>query len=705
MSQNSLISSITKKNMLPFIRYSDFNEIHVIPYIRGRLVFSELVARALEKIDFEFIAIDLPQFMNDEKYHKNALKMFPRITSLYLQKDQKTYLSFTISPNDAAILASFLAMKKNISSSCLDNSNIHSFPTGVLLEPSLNCRDDYFVFSEGLEKYFKSPWDQLKTYWLGARDIQKVFTIYRASEVAERLGLYISSGLKTLLVCEYHLWWFIKGILEGKFKDVEKISYAPEEGILNAAYVIGNPGFIWAQGLLDDFPILTHDLFCKVLQDKVGSFDKIDILNNILMDTVCHKNNLDNGNGSIGELIIFKRYLKNLMTTYRRITPLPVKHLIKSLEACFGKELTKKLVKRLLSYPLPRLETKLPNPIFLSISSKTISGGGKPFDIPDISRSIPYHNKASCSSNSNEINKINRLYWLDKVQNYLTREEIKKMPAARVTKSWAVREDYEFHEQLCAFVRSIARDNLTKIRVCKSWGNLEDRIDWKSTLNAYSRGEDCFYVKKIRRNRMGRLTLNEFTPMVFIFFPCDNNNIRAVHDSNITQRIIDLGEITFPIRNCHPPDLVFSPAYIISKSKIFLNGHFRKDKVSAIAFLHTKSVMGVDRYDAITKRPEKFQCREEPKGDPELSSFYGVEKLIGWAVKYSEGDVIVIHYEGYRLPNNLKVFSNENNVKILMFPLSIISPELIKRIQKLHFMSAALKKHVDQEKIIGRVLN
>jgi hypothetical protein len=705
MNQNSLISSITKKNILPFIRYSNFNDLHVIPYIRGRLVFSELVARALEKNDFEFIAIDLPQFMNDERYHKNALKIFPHITSLFLQKDQKTYLSFAISPNDAAMISSFLAMKKNISSSCIDNSNIHSFPTGVLFEPSLSCRDDYFVFSEGLEKYFKSPWDQLKTYWIGARDVQKVFTIYRASEVAERLGLYMSSGLKTLFVCEYHLWWFIKGVLEGKFKDVEKISYAPEEEILNAAYVIEDPGFIWAQGLLDDFPILTHDLFCKTLQDQVGSFDKIDILNNILLDTVCLKNNLDNENGSIGELIIFKRYLKNLMTTYRRITPLPVKHLIKSSEACFGKELTRKLVKRLLSYPLPPLGKKLIYPIFLSVSSKAISEGGKPFDFPDISQSIPYYSRASCSFNSNDNSEKDRLYWLDKVQNYLTREEIKKMPVARVTKSWAVREDYEFHEHLCAFIRSVARDKLTKIRIYKSRGNLEDGIDWKSTLNTYSSGEDCFYVKKIRRNRMGRLTLNEFTPMVFIFSPSDRNDIRSVHDSNITQRIIDFGENTFPIRNCPPPDLVFSLAYIISKSKIFLNGHFRKDKVSAIGFLHTKSVMGVDRYNAIVKRPEKFQCREEPKEDPELSSLYGVEKLIGWAVKYSEKNVIVVHYEGYRLPNSLKVFSNAKNVRILMLPLSIISPELIKRIQKLHFMSTPLKKHVDQEKIIGRVLN
>jgi len=126
-------------------------------------------------------------------------------------------------------------------------------------------------------------------------------------------------------------------------------------------------------------------------------------------------------------------------------------------------------------------------------------------------------------------------------------------------------------------------------------------------------------------------------------------------------------------------------------------GHVRVDWISAIAFLYTKDLMEVERYEAITKKvPREYQYRVAPMEDVELDGFSLGEKMIAWTVKYAlEKVVIVISCNEWSPSKELELFAEDKRVKIQMIPLSIIPSEMIDGLRHMHFISGLLKKELE----------
>ncbi|MCK5139998.1 MAG: hypothetical protein KAQ85_09170, partial [Thermodesulfovibrionia bacterium] len=174
-------------------------------------MFAELVARALEEDQFDLVVVDLPFFMNEGGLWEKAIKLFPNVSSLLIRKEDSTFVSFPFIPNDAACISLAVVQMlkewgRNIELKCIDDSHVIHYPKESLKQPDINIRDDYFVFTEGLEEYYRDVYPQIESSWNQFSEDQRFFVDYRAGLVAERLESYLKSDRKTLFICEYRLW-------------------------------------------------------------------------------------------------------------------------------------------------------------------------------------------------------------------------------------------------------------------------------------------------------------------------------------------------------------------------------------------------------------------------------------------------------------------------------------------------------------------
>ena len=182
------------------------------------------------------------------------------------------------------------------------------------------------------------------------------------------------------------------------------------------------------------------------------------------------------------------------------------------------------------------------------------------------------------------------------------------------------------------------------------------------------------------------------------------NDVQAIADFNITQRLRALGKKGISSDRLPPPDFIYSVLYSCSEWESFSGGHITKGKLSSIAFLYSSRVMGVNRYNDITKRPSRFQCRIHPLSDPDLNNFMPPEIGIAWAIKYAEDAVLVVARDGWKIPRRLKTFAMLNNVSIIYIPLSRFSYDFIERLRTLYLTSTALKNYRDGDKILRRFI-
>jgi len=78
----------------------------VLPYVRGRRAFAQLIARVLKDNEFDCVLIDLPAFLNNKRWLSAPLQHFPLVSSLIIQtKSGCALLPFV--PSDAACAAAY----------------------------------------------------------------------------------------------------------------------------------------------------------------------------------------------------------------------------------------------------------------------------------------------------------------------------------------------------------------------------------------------------------------------------------------------------------------------------------------------------------------------------------------------------------------------------------------------------------------------
>jgi hypothetical protein len=248
---------------------------------------------------------------------------------------------------------------------------------------------------------------------------------------------------------------------------------------------------------------------------------------------------------------------------------------------------------------------------------------------------------------------------------------------------------------------NIAREARRAV-VKRSWGGMGDGIRWKATIRARAMEEKALYVRD-RRGDLRSLPIDAYTPHVFLFSDrIDDCAFSLIHDANLSQRNINLGNDSFPFDQYPAPDLVYSLFKAVGRIESSLNGHIRREWNEALAFLYTRSHMGVERYDAITKKPTRYQCRQTPFENPELADFSPAEKFVAWPVKYAERAVVVVAHRGWSLSEKLARYARNKNVKVIIVPLETLSPSLVRRLRTTYFISTALKKHPGREKLLRR---
>jgi hypothetical protein len=676
----------------------------VIPCVRGRLAFARLVACALEEERFDCVALDLPRFTGHKDWLDRPLGLFPYASSLIIRSADSRVTLLPFVPTDAACIAALLTRKSSGEIACLDDSKLVNYPDGSLFHPACALRDDYFVFTDGPEKYFAPAWEQMNDAWIDASPMRQQFTGTRASLVAQRLRRLLQQHKKTLFVCDYTLWWSVKRQLDGNEAPPEK-PLIPLTGPCSAALAMEDPYLLWARGLFDDYPQVNLRFHLKTLVGKASSFDKADALQNILIQSTTAGALGEAGNPSVRLLVAFERYLTVRVSSSQRIVPLPASQLFDSAHSCVGSEFAERLSKKLLSYPTPDVSAE---PAFLRITGDAISDDGESFDLPDANHCRLYYESAESGANPGltpeEENERER--WVDLVHPHITRQEFREMGQELGGVRWAVKDDYRLHQNVCSYIRDIVRRLDSAHMVRRSWGSLNDGIHWKATLSAMARGEEALYVKRRIRRRHPMGKMDEFTPIVFIFTDDLQYSVAsAVHDSNITLRNIELQNAGANSKGSLSPDLFYSVFSTSRSTELMRGADIQKDKLTSLAFLMTRATMGLERYDAIRKRPRPFQCKVSPMEDCDLRGFRPSDLGLAWAVKYASKVVVAVVYSGWKPSSEILRFADHRGVSIMVVPLSVLSAPALRRLKEMYFISTRLKKHPANEKIVRRFVH
>lgn len=703
----SLESSEIKKSQC--IKIDTFENLSVIPYIRGRLVFAELAARVIEDGEFDLVVVDLPYFMNGKVWLDVPVRLFPYVSSLVIRKADSTFVNFPFVPNDAACasVASALKLKDTgipVEITCIDDSNMINYPRECLSQPSTRIKDDYFVFTEGIGDYYVPLFNQLERIWYQLSGDKRFFLEYRAGIMAERLRQSLRQGRNTLFVCEYRMWWFISKILGNKNHRMDRQFFHKWNG-LDAALVIGDPYLFWANGMLDDYPAVVSHFYERLQLGALGSFDKLKALDDTIKNTFRNSTKKEFTDLSIRQLIIFEQYLLKRLAMNRTLTPPFLPNLYDTAHSCLGKGFAKEMARKLLQYPYPEMDEVLN---YFNIQYEDVMLGQR-FSVPDLS-SIPFFHtgphKFSFDNLRNDYTSTEELIeFANKVCHRITKKELKELGDVGVTE-WAVTDDYRLHEIACAKVRDIVERKRHGVIVRRSFGSMGDGIHWKATISSRAKGEDAIYIKIRRKAIGGKLSrLDEFTPVAFIFAnDISKDHVQTISDFNITQRLIELGKKDLSLDTLPPPDYVYSVLYTSSETDSLYKGHIYKRRLSSISFLYTRHVMGVERYAGITKRPARFQCRINTLSDPELKDFSYSELGVAWAIKYAEDAVLVVARDGWQASRELEDFARAKNVRIILIPLFNFSHDFIERLRTLHFISTSLKNYPEMGNILRRFI-
>lgn len=682
-----------------YIRHNACENLFAIPYVRSRLVFAELVARAIATGDFELVVVDLPAFLQDDPYSSYPVSLFPSVSSLVIRNGTSELTRLPFSPSDAAcaaIAATGFAKQpgKPIALHFVDDSAAVHYHQH-LAQPLPDLRDDYHVFSAGLEQYFRRPMEELAACWGSLSAINRFYLEHRAAQVTERLITLLDQRKQTLFVCEYRLWRMVSSRLHARSHPRPNPIAVPWH-TLSAALAIEDPLRFWALGLLDDYPALVHEFYTKLTEHRTEAFDKLESLDALLLRRDSSKDP-----GSTRTLLAFSHYLRNRLWARRRWIPQPVSQLHDSALACLGPRSANSLAKRFLRYPAPYISGAAR---YLSIGENHLAHSDQHFDIPDASQRGEF---MGLDTDPHACETFGQRFQLAlKASPRLTMiEKDALLPVEDGTK-WAVATDYHLHDIACTNARRLASQRTRcKHPVARPMRRgLEGGVDMRATLFARARNDTSVYVKPHLRTRKNTNRFDEATPTVFLFDDdVSSDPSQVTHDANVTQRKIELDNTHLFSAEDPRPDRVYSVFVTYRSDRRMCHGHIEQLELSSLALLYTR-YMGMDRHAAIVRRPARFQCRCNPEYDRDLRIVSYAERGLAWTVKYADDSVIVVARNGWAPTPTLSAFADAHRVSLFHVPLSRFSPDFIDRLRIKHAISTPLKKHPKRDEIVARFL-
>lgn len=674
--------------------------LSVIPYVKNRLVFAELAARSIRSGDFDLVLVDLPYFLNGKEDVLMPARLFPLVSTLVIKNQHSRFINIPFVPNDAgcAALAVTEMMKARgnaIELQSIDDSQVINYREN-LYYPDIALKDDYFVFTEGLENYFSGAWQKLDQFLKNCPGENRFYHEYRANQIVRQLRRFIKGGQRVLFLCEYRLWRLVSCLLEEGSHTISSQLSLPWSD-LSAAIVFEDPIVCWAMGLLDDYPSIVSEFVRCIKNEQLFTFDKLQFLDERIRSAVSDPS----CQPSFRKTQAFKQLLLNSMSANRCLVPHPVSHLYNASDSCLGTTSTKALVKQTLSYPGA---DKIKVFEFLKVLKEKLTAVDEIFEIPDIYERMScdkHFTDFGCSDSFNLRKKI-----IDKYYPHLTDNEKNDLQERNDSIRWEIKADYDIHQTLSMKAFDVAERMALKkdTRIKKSWGSMAQGIHLKATIASRAKGENAFYVKQTKSNRHGRPGFTVASPTVFIFAAdltghCSNH----IYDPNSTEKKIQIGRSHLITDNDPEPDLVYSVFSTYTESTSLCDGNIDRIELSSLVSLHNRA-WEVERYESINSLPKKHQCRIHPTSDAELSDFSLNEIGTAWAIKYARDNILLVSHENWKLTEKVKEYARAKSIKIERLPLSKFSDEIIERMRAFHFISTSLKRHPNGKNILRRFI-
>jgi hypothetical protein len=643
----------------------------VVPYVHGRLIFAEAAVKTLHKRIFDTVLLDLPSFMSHDSWLEAPLESFPLVSSLLIKEDGESCSLFPMVPTDAACATAWFARKHSLAFECVDSvilldDSCHDIPTAT------SFGDERLIWRMGLKSHFEMAWHQLDRQWENTPDSSIKNLMIHGKAVADRVRHGISSSRRMLFVCEYRLWWAVNKAMDMSAHD--QCESGKKNRLLPArscALLLEDPYFMWAAGLFDDY-LAINKRFLESLQSRsIASFNKYETLAG-LIGNLSKKGDLINMcNDAKEALTSFVHALRD-KSNLGRSQDLSPARFFDNIRSQLGDKAEGELTRMLLDYPMPTvLDTAKNPPQFFKVTEDRIVPDNAKFDLPDVFHANPYGEVVSSENESedrpSQPGSVDLGSCLRNVHPVITRQEAKELSEYDFGIRWAVKKDYELHAHACQIVRqALSRRGQT--------------------------GEE-------------KEEFGEFTPIFFVFCngPQRPRKHTVISDNNVTQRQMNLGYVRRSNRDRMPaPDSVYSLFATMQEHEVLLDDHIERELITSLTLLFSGAAMGLERYAAITQRPEKYQCRTRPQEDPDLEAFRYPDLGLAWAIKYAQKNAIAVACREWEPSPAVQEFAREKRRQILTLPLDILPGKLAVRLQQLHFISTPLKRHSECERIMAR---
>lgn len=403
----------------------NWGDLFVVPYVRGRLMFAQAAAHAIDILAPDCVAVDLPLFLDKSEFLHTALSVFPLVTAMLVQLPggDVQFLPFAVS--DAACLAAHLAQKRGILLACIDagiDAGRQTPPNDVPLP------DDCCMFNIGLQGYFRAAWHRLRS----AEECSLICgQPAQASGVAQRLLHLLKKHKRVLFVCEWKRWHSVDRMVEHPgLQLVRRGARTP------AALVFEDPQQYFHHGYMDDFPALNLVFFEHVRAGTVGNFDKLAELASVLAKQGC------------------------TLALPRAKTPKTATEVLEQTEANDGHEVSSRLACELLAYPLPSEgDARDRLPVYGTITpAHHIGRPSTEFELLDVMHASPYYPIGPAEQGSfyspEELDA--RQFWGPSMKPLITRKEAKTPPPSTHAR-WSVPSNFTFYAHVSQILRQRAR--------------------------------------------------------------------------------------------------------------------------------------------------------------------------------------------------------------------------------------------------------
>jgi len=360
---------------------------------------------------------------------------------------------------------------------------------------------------------------------------------------------------------------------------------------------------------------------------------------------------------------ILKEILGGFVDPNQAVTRTPGE-LLDCVASLAGFRRTLECARRLLAYPKPTAADAGDSlPAFFTPANGSTLSEAASFPLPDVLHCKPFYprSRAERTRWAPEDELERRLKWVGWAEPFITRQEARELRPSEGRTRFAVAEDYRLHTRVCEQLRDF-----------------------------------------LRQNRPACPPLDKYTPTVFLFAnPGPHSHAGLIHDSSPALRRLELGNAA-GLEDLAAQDRVFT-VYYTRRGRHVIHPHvIEREQLSSLALLYTGEETGPDRYAVINALPRDRQCRTEPEEDPELSHFPPAERAVAWAVKYADRAIIVIHYEGWTPSLRLLACAAARGVSLVTADLHVLSAELVARLEFMHYISPALKKHPHLARIVTR---